>query len=52
MLSLPLWKSPAEAGKEETAPKALTMGQIVRIPGAKAVMVTFFCYCAGPSGRR
>ena len=46
VLSLPLWKSPAEAGKEETAPKALTMGQIVRIPGAKAVMVTFFCYCA------
>ena len=26
--------------------KALTMKEILRIPGAKEIMVTFFCYCA------
>lgn len=33
-----------EAG--ETAAPPLTLPQIFRIPGAKAVMGTFFCYCA------
>ena len=44
LFSLPLWKAPA--GAEETPAPAMTLGQILRIPGAKAVMVTFFCYCA------
>lgn len=45
-LSLPLWKT-SMGGKEETEPApAMTLGQILHIPGAKAVMVTFFCYCA------
>ena len=44
-LSLPLWKKPVlEEG--EAAAKPLTMKQIVGIPGAKEVMVGFFCYCA------
>lgn len=44
-LSLPLWKGGAEAASGETA-KPLTFREILRIPGAKEVMVTFFCYCA------
>lgn len=44
-LSLPLWKRRA-AGEPEAPGKPLSLGQIVRIPGAKEVMVTFFCYCA------
>lgn len=46
LLSLPLWKAPAGEGTETEAGPALSLGQILRIPGAKAVMVTFFCYCA------
>ena len=46
-LSLPLWKkrqSGSETQQEEYKP--LSLGQIVKIPGAKEIMVTFFCYCA------
>ncbi len=47
VLSLPLWKKrkdePGENGKGK-AP--LTMKQILRITGAKEVMLAFFCYCA------
>ncbi|WP_418666095.1 MFS transporter [Allofournierella sp.] len=48
LASLPLWKlrSGAVPGRQATKAKALTLGQILRIPGAKAVMLTFFCYCA------
>lgn len=47
-LSLPLWKSRKDAaGEDEKAEaKPLTPGQILQIPGAKEIMVTFFCYCA------
>lgn len=47
--SLPLWKkrskaaSETEEGKKE---KALSLRQIIALPGAKAVLITFFCYCA------
>lgn len=47
LLSLPLWHEKAEdAGKTEMAEKALSLREILRIPGAEAVMITFFCYCA------
>ncbi len=46
LLSLPLWKKPAGENGGEAASKALTLPQILRIPGAKAVMICFFCYCA------
>lgn len=46
--SLPLWKghgSTDEAGDSvEAAP--LKLAEIIRIPGAKQIMITFFCYCA------
>ena len=44
-LSLPLWKI-KQIPREKRAGKALSLRQIVAIPGAKAVMAAFFCYCA------
>ncbi len=48
VLSLPLWKGTAQPEKREQSPppQALTLRQIISLPGVKAVMVTFFCYCA------
>lgn len=47
-LSLPLWKErkDSNAVQQETNAKPLTLFQIFKIPGAKEVMITFFCYCA------
>lgn len=56
-LSLPLWKSgdkkagdcqtgEGNAVKEAAPSGPLTLKQIVSIPGAREIMVTFFCYCA------
>ena len=46
-LSLPLWqKRTGEAAEGGTAPQALSLGQVFRLPGAKEVMLCFFCYCA------
>ena len=49
VLSLPLWKTRSDADAEEqeaASTEALTLKQIFRIPGVKAVLVTFFCYCS------
>ena len=48
LLSLPLWKKrPEDAPDENGAPRApLTLKQIIAIPGAKEVLLAFFCYCA------
>lgn len=52
MLSLPLWKKAPitdemqEAESENKKNKALTLKEIFNIPGAKQVMLMFFCYCA------
>ena len=52
-LSLPLWKknpssSTASDSTEEidTNGKALTLKEIFAIPGAKEILISFFCYCA------
>ena len=49
-VSLPLWKKRAAQTRTEDAAadvgRALPLREIVRIPGAKDVMVAFFCYCA------
>ena len=43
--SLPLWKRPDNSGKQRrTAP--LSLRETVLLPGARAVMLCFFCYCA------
>ena len=44
VFSLPLWKQ--GSADREAAEKPLTMAGIFRIPGAKEVMLAFFCYCA------
>ncbi len=45
VFSLPLWKSRSEENKADKG-KPLSLRQIIGIPGAKSVMVCFFCYCA------
>ena len=50
-LSLPLWgRAPSTGDQDGPSPapaaRALSLPQIVRIPGAKKVMLTFYCYCA------
>ena len=48
IFSLPLWEKQGADGKEQTneQSKPLSLRQIIKIPGAKEVMVSFFCYCA------
>ncbi len=50
LLSQPLWKKApttvVDSNGNHVEAKALTIPEILRIPGAKAVMLTFFCYCA------
>ncbi len=43
-LSLPIWKKSSEEGAQSG--KALGLKDILSIPGAKEIMITFFCYCA------
>ena len=46
-LSLPLWQGRTDGtGAEAAAPQALSLGQVLHLPGAKEVMLCFFCYCA------
>lgn len=44
--SLPKWKGRTAASAEATDGKALSLKEILAIPGAKAIMICFFCYCA------
>ena len=51
LMSLPIWKknvdkesSKTDVTEQKRTP--LTLRQIFSIPGAKPVMITFFCYCA------
>ena len=49
VLSLPLWKTKTDedAAQQTTVPaKPLTLKQIFRIPGVKADLIMFFCYCS------
>ncbi len=50
LLSLPLWKkvptTVVDSNGNHVEAKSLTIPEILRIPGAKAVLLTFFCYCA------
>ena len=46
---LPLWKNRPEIiddNGQEVSAKALSLREVIRIPGAKEIMVCFFCYCA------
>ena len=47
LLSLPLWKGrtaqPSATGEKV---RPMPISELVRLPGAKEIMVAFFCYCA------
>lgn len=46
ILGLPLWKkNNSETDKMQNS-KAIGLKQVLKIKGAKEVMITFFCYCA------
>lgn len=46
VLSLPLWKSADSGTGEAGSRRALPLREVAALPGAKAVMLCFFCYCA------
>lgn len=46
-ISLPLWKGrSADSGEKAENTKALSLREVLAIPGSKEIMVAFFCYCA------
>lgn len=45
-LTLNLWNRSSGMDAPQEKAQALSLGQIFAIPGAKEVMVCFFCYCA------
>lgn len=50
-VALPLWRREGSGGtggkkREKPEGRALTLGEIVAVPGARQAMGTFFCYCA------
>lgn len=45
LCSLPLWKSNGTS-QEKSKREAMPFSKILSVPGAKAIMVSFFCYCA------
>lgn len=47
LFSLPLWKGKQEAGGVEAEKtKSLTLRETTKLPGAKAILIAFFSYCA------
>lgn len=48
LFSLPLWKKaiPAKSQSKEIHQQVLPITQLIRLPGAKQVLIAFFCYCA------
>ena len=47
IFSLPMWTGKKQANAGETnAAASLGLREVIRITGAKEVMITFFCYCA------
>lgn len=50
IFSLPLWKNRGGAavtdGENLKEAEPLTLRQVMALPGAKEIMITFFCYCA------
>lgn len=46
IFSLPKWKGQQNASEEASGGRVLSLKEILAIPGAKAIMICFFCYCA------
>ncbi len=45
LASLPFWKKRPGTAEEAASSKPLTLPEILRIPGAKPVLICFLCYC-------
>ncbi len=45
-LSVPLWKKNIPAGNTETVHQALSIPEILRLPGVAEILLSFFCYSA------
>ena len=43
--SLPLWKRPDGGKREAVSSRPLTLPQTLRLPGVRAMVIAFFCYC-------
>ncbi len=50
LISLPLWHKVAKESMQNNAdyvkPESLTFMELLRLPGAKAALASFFCYCS------
>lgn len=49
VVSLPLWKKQSKLSSDnnpQEPKRVIPLHDIIKIPGAKQVMITFFCYCA------
>lgn len=46
LFSIPMWKKQGNDAGEDVRKAPLTLRKIMAIPGAKEVMLAFFCYCA------
>ena len=46
IFSLPKWKKQNTISENGSIRKTLSLKEILAIPGAKAIMLCFFCYCA------
>ena len=46
LFSLPLWKGRSAADPSGEKVRPMSLRELIALPGAKEVMVTFFCYCA------
>ena len=46
VLSLPLWRGRTAAEADGEKVKPMSLRELVELPGAKEIMITFFCYCA------
>ncbi|NSG81650.1 MFS transporter [Blautia schinkii] len=46
VFSFPKWKKQSGSEEEQAKSKSLSLREIIAIPGAKAIMLCFFCYCA------
>ncbi|MBP3460609.1 MAG: MFS transporter [Lachnospiraceae bacterium] len=45
IFTLPLWKEKKD-GREEDKQHPLSLPQVIKLPGAKGVLIGFFCYCS------
>lgn len=45
-LSLPLWNKKEKVEEGEENQKSMGMLQMLKLPGVKEVLISFFCYCA------